>query len=48
MTLLLTSVREAGSTLVFVSHDQGLAERFDVRVSLPAINRAVVNVMTTP
>ncbi len=48
MALLLTNVREAGSTLVFVSHDQSLAERFDVRVSLPAINHAVVNVMTTP
>ena len=48
MTLLLASVREAGSTLVFVSHDQGLAERFDVRVSLPAINHAVVDTMTTP
>jgi putative ABC transport system ATP-binding protein len=30
----------AGSTLVFVSHDERLAERFDARVSLPAINRA--------
>ena len=40
MSLLLESVHEAGSTLVFVSHDERLAERFDRRLSLPAINQA--------
>ncbi len=40
MALLLGSCRAAGSTLVFVSHDERLAERFDARVSLPQINRA--------
>jgi putative ABC transport system ATP-binding protein len=40
MALLLGACRAAGSTLVFVSHDERLAERFDARVSLPAINRA--------
>jgi putative ABC transport system ATP-binding protein len=40
MSLLLDATRAAGSTLVFVSHDERLAERFDTRLSLPAINRA--------
>ncbi len=40
MDLLLGATRAAGSTLVFVSHDERLAERFDSRLSLPAINRA--------
>ena len=40
MTLLLAQCRGNGSTLVFVSHDERLAERFDRRLSLPAINRA--------
>jgi putative ABC transport system ATP-binding protein len=44
MALLLGACRESadksGSTLVFVSHDEQLAERFDARVSLPAINLA--------
>ena len=31
----------AGSTLVFVSHDERLASRFDVQLSLADINRAV-------
>jgi putative ABC transport system ATP-binding protein len=38
--LLLARCREAGSTLVFVSHDERLAGRFDERQSLPALNRA--------
>jgi len=29
-----------GSTLVFVSHDERLAVRFDERLSLPELNRA--------
>ena len=34
------SLRDDGSTLVFVSHDDRLAARFDERLSLPALNRA--------
>jgi putative ABC transport system ATP-binding protein len=41
MTLLLGQCRAAGSTLVFVSHDERLAARFDEQLSLPALNRAV-------
>jgi len=40
MDLLLGATRAAGSTLVFVSHDERLAERFDVQLSLPEVNRA--------
>ena len=40
MSLLLSECAAAGSTLVFVSHDPRLAERFDERLSLPALNRA--------
>jgi putative ABC transport system ATP-binding protein len=40
MALLLASTRAAGSTLVFVSHDERLAERFDLQLSLPTLNRA--------
>jgi putative ABC transport system ATP-binding protein len=39
--LLLRECRAAGSTLVFVSHDERLAPAFDATLSLPAINRAV-------
>jgi putative ABC transport system ATP-binding protein len=42
MDLLLGECHTAGSTLVFVSHDERLAERFDRRCDLPALNRAVV------
>jgi putative ABC transport system ATP-binding protein len=40
MALLLAECRAAGSTLVFVSHDERLAGAFDERLSLPALNRA--------
>jgi putative ABC transport system ATP-binding protein len=40
MQLLLGECREAGSTLVFVSHDERLAKSFDRAVSLPSINTA--------
>jgi putative ABC transport system ATP-binding protein len=40
MALLLGECRASGSTLVFVSHDKQLAERFDERLSLPEINLA--------
>jgi putative ABC transport system ATP-binding protein len=42
MDLLLGECAARGSTLVFVSHDERLAERFDERLSLPALNRAKV------
>ena len=41
MDVLLGECRAAGSTLVFVSHDERLAARFDQALSLPALNRAV-------
>ncbi|MBL8306693.1 MAG: ATP-binding cassette domain-containing protein [Rubrivivax sp.] len=41
MALLMDACAAAGSTLVFVSHDERLAGRFDQRLSLPALNRAV-------
>ncbi len=40
MELLLAACTGAGSTLVFVSHDERLAARFDQLLSLPALNRA--------
>lgn len=39
MALLLAACLDAGSTLVFVSHDERLAARFDERLALPSINR---------
>lgn len=44
LDLLQAECRAAGSTLIFVSHDQRLAARFDERISLPEINRAFVQV----
>jgi putative ABC transport system ATP-binding protein len=40
LELLFRNVTEVGSTLVFVSHDLGLADQFDRTLSLPEINRA--------
>jgi putative ABC transport system ATP-binding protein len=40
MALLLGECAAAGSSLVFVSHDERLAARFDELLSLPALNRA--------
>ena len=40
MDLLLGAWAANGSTLVFVSHDERLAERFDERLSLPTLNLA--------
>ena len=40
MDLLLGECRAAGSTLVFVSHDERLAARFDQQLSLAEVNRA--------
>lgn len=39
LELLFASVQKAGSTLVFVSHDLSLAERFGRTVALPQLNR---------
>ena len=41
MDLLLGACAANGSTLVFVSHDERLADRFDERLSLPTLNRAL-------
>jgi len=40
MRLLRQECARAGSALVFVSHDERLAESFDQRVSLTSVNRA--------
>ncbi len=40
MDLLLGECAASRSTLVFVSHDERLAGRFDERLSLPTLNRA--------
>lgn len=40
MDLLLDSCRQAGSALLFVSHDARLASRFERVLDLPALNRA--------
>jgi putative ABC transport system ATP-binding protein len=40
LRLLFATTQEAGSTLLFVSHDERLAETFDRSVSLLDINRA--------
>ncbi len=44
MDLLLGECRAAGSALVFVSHDERLASRFDVQLSLAQINAAVSDI----
>jgi len=38
--LLMRECSAAGATLLFVSHDRGLADRFPRRLSLPEVNRA--------
>ena len=40
MALLLQQCRAAGSTLVFVSHDERLAGQFDEQLALATLNRA--------
>ncbi|MCW2269466.1 ABC transporter ATP-binding protein YtrE [compost metagenome] len=40
--LLFAECREAGSSLLFVSHDQSLAPLFDRQLSLAELNRAAV------
>lgn len=40
MDLLLGECRAIGASLVFVSHDERLAERFDERLALAGLNRA--------
>jgi putative ABC transport system ATP-binding protein len=41
MNLLMDACTAAGSTLIFVSHDERLAARFDQALSLPQLNQAV-------
>lgn len=43
LELLFESCAEAGSTLIFVSHDRTLQPMFDEAVSLPDVNRAAVS-----
>ena len=45
MDLLLGACHASGGTLVFVSHDERLAARFDERLSLSAINRSSSSVL---
>jgi putative ABC transport system ATP-binding protein len=40
MRLLLQVVEACNATLIFVSHDQGLAEHFPVQLELSDLNRA--------
>jgi putative ABC transport system ATP-binding protein len=40
MALLREACAAAGSTLIFVSHDERLAAGFDERIDLPSLNRA--------
>ena len=44
MDLLLGQCRAAGSTLVFVSHDERLAVHFDQQLSLAEVNHAALEV----
>ena len=46
MDLLLGECKAAGSALVFVSHDERLAARFDTQLSLSDINRAESDIDT--
>lgn len=41
LDLLFENVTQAGSTLLFVSHDLALADRFDRSLSLPELNNVV-------
>jgi putative ABC transport system ATP-binding protein len=41
MAVLLDACAEAGSGLVFVSHDARLAERFDRQIDLAVVNAAL-------
>ena len=43
LNLLLSACHAANSALVFVSHDQRIAERFGRHINLPSINRARVD-----
>jgi putative ABC transport system ATP-binding protein len=46
MDLLLGECKEAGITLVFVSHDERLAARFDTRLSLADVNHVAQDANT--
>ncbi len=47
MDLLLDTCRASGGTLVFVSHDERLAARFDERLSLAAVNQVALPMALT-
>ncbi len=40
LELLFKEIDATGASLLFVSHDKGLAERFDQQLDLPTLNRA--------
>jgi putative ABC transport system ATP-binding protein len=42
LDLLFDCCTEAGATLLFVSHDRSMEDRFDRSLSLPDVNRALV------
>jgi len=42
LDLLFREVESAGATLLFVSHDTSLADRFDRRVDLRELNAAAI------
>ncbi|XVJ69315.1 MAG: ABC transporter ATP-binding protein [Rhizobacter sp.] len=44
MDLLRDQCRQHGSTLIFVSHDERLAEGFDEKISLPELNQATTKI----
>jgi putative ABC transport system ATP-binding protein len=44
MQLLRDQCRQHGTTLVFVSHDERLAEGFDEKISLPELNQATTKI----
>jgi putative ABC transport system ATP-binding protein len=46
MSMLRDQCQQHGTTLVFVSHDERLAEGFDKKISLPELNRASGEVAT--
>ncbi len=46
MALLMSECAHAGSSLVFVSHDDRLAAHFDDHLSLPQLNRAAARELT--
>jgi putative ABC transport system ATP-binding protein len=48
MAMLMSACAAAGSTLIFVSHDERLAAHFDERLSLPVLNQAGISAAAAP